>query len=65
MLKKTLNYLLDTLMFVVPLLEMTEIIEIIPAEYLPAYMLGSVVLRRFTRLLEEYLDGKSGTATST
>ena len=56
MLRKTLNFVLDLLMFVVPILELTEMVAVIPMEYLPFYMLGTVVLRRSVRLLEEYLD---------
>lgn len=56
MLRKTLNFVLDLLMFVVPILELTEMVAVIPTEYLPFYMLGTVVLRRSVRLLEEYLD---------
>lgn len=56
MLRKTLNFVLDLLMFVVPILELTEMVAVIPTEYLPFYMLGTVILRRSVRLLEEYLD---------
>ena len=52
---KALNWLLDTLMFIVPILELTELIAIIPVEYLPYYMLAAVLLRRLVRLLEEHL----------
>ena len=55
MFKKTLNLILDVLMFVVPILELTELVAVIPVEYLPFYMLGAVILRRSVRLLEEYL----------
>lgn len=55
---KALHITLDSLMIVVPLLELTEFIAIIPMEYLPFYMLGTVLLRRFVRYLEEYLDAK-------
>jgi hypothetical protein len=65
MTKKILNYFLDLLMFVVPLLEMTELIAVVPVEYLPFYMLGAVVLRRLVRILEDYQDAKSSTTTST
>lgn len=54
--KKLLNYTLDLLMFVVPILELTEMVAVIPVEYLPFYMLGTVILRRAVRLLEDYLD---------
>ena len=52
---KLLNWTLDVLMFIVPILELTELIAIIPVEYLPYYMLATVVMRRGIRLLEEYL----------
>lgn len=55
MFKKTLNLVLDALMFVVPIMELTEMVAIIPVEYLPFYMLGTVILRRSVRLLEDYL----------
>ena len=50
---KTINYGLDFLMFIVPILELTEVAAIIPPVYLPYYMLGTVVLRRLIRVLEE------------
>lgn len=52
---KFLEYVLDFLMFVMPILELTELVAIIPVVYLPYYMLGTVVLRRVLRLLEDYL----------
>ncbi len=52
---KLLNYILDFLMLVVPVLELTELIAIIPIEYLPYYMLASVLLRRGIRIVEETL----------
>lgn len=57
--KKILNYILDGLMFIVPILELTEMIAVIPVEYLAWYMLAAVLTRRFARLLEEYLERKS------
>jgi hypothetical protein len=54
--KKFLNWSLDVLMFIVPILELSELIAIIPVEYLPFYMLATVILRRIVRLLEEKLD---------
>jgi len=54
--KKALNYLLDFLLFVVPIMELTEMLAIMPTEYLPFYMLGTVLLRRGVRLLGDYLD---------
>lgn len=42
-------------MFVVPILELTDVIALIPTPYLPYYMISAVVLRRATRLLEEKL----------
>ena len=53
-----LNYILDFLMFVVPLMELSEVATIIPPEWLPWYMLSTVVLRRALRMLEEKLNGK-------
>lgn len=55
---KFLHFLLDTLMIVVPFLELTEAIAIIPIEYLPYYMLATVILRRAIRMLEEHLNVK-------
>jgi hypothetical protein len=52
---KTLNYVLDFMMMAVPLLELTEVIAFIPVEYLPYYMLGTVLLRRGIRMVEDYL----------
>jgi hypothetical protein len=52
---KLLNYILDFLMLVVPVLELTELIAIIPIEYLPYYMLASVLLRRGIRIVEDTL----------
>lgn len=51
--EKLLNWVLDALMFVVPILEITELIAIIPPEWLPLYMLGAVLLRRLVRIIEE------------
>ena len=56
---KLLNYLLDVLLFIVPILELTEVVTFIPTEYLPWYMLASVILRRLMRMLEEKLRGPS------
>lgn len=53
-----LNYILDFLMFVVPLMELSEVATIIPPEWLPWYMLSTVVLRRALRMLEEKLNAK-------
>lgn len=55
---KLLHLLLDFLMMVVPILELTELIAIIPVEYLPFYMLATVLARRGIRVLEEYLGKK-------
>jgi hypothetical protein len=54
--KTALNYLLDFLMFVVPILELTDFMTFIPAEWLPYYMITTVVLRRLLRLLEDKLN---------
>ena len=56
--KKTLNATLDVLLFVVPVLEVTELIAVVPYEYLPWYMLGALILRRTARYLEDYLEKK-------
>lgn len=56
--RKALNYVLDGLMLIVPVLELTQIISFIPTEWLPTYMLVAVGLRRAARLIEEFLDGK-------
>ena len=58
--KKILNYFLDFLMFVVPVLELTELVSLISPAYLPYYMISTVVLRRLVRLMEDYL-GRSDT----
>lgn len=55
---KILHALLDFLMLVVPFLELTELIAIIPVEYLPYYMLATVVMRRGIRVLEDQLKVK-------
>lgn len=52
---KLLNLFVDFLMFVVPILELSEVLAVIPPEWLPWYMLGTVILRRTLRLLEEHL----------
>lgn len=57
--KKTLELLLDFLMFVVPILELTDVMTFIPPEWLPYYMISTVVLRRLLRLLEEKLGRSS------
>ena len=55
MITKLLNFFIDFLMFVVPILELSEVLAVIPPEWLPWYMLGTVILRRTLRLLEEHL----------
>jgi len=55
MITKLLNFFVDFLMFVVPILELSEMMAVIPPEWLPWYMLGTVILRRTLRLLEEHL----------
>ncbi len=59
--KKALEWLLDFLMFVVPILELTDVMTFIPPEYLPYYMISTVVLRRLLRLLEDKLRGSNQT----
>ncbi len=54
--KKTLELLLDFLMFVVPILELSDMMTFIPADWLPYYMITTVVLRRLLRLLEDKLN---------
>ena len=54
--KRFLHGLLDTLLFVVPILEVSEVLAIIPSEYLPLYMLGTLILRRLVRVFEEYME---------
>ena len=56
---KFANWLLDFLMMAVPIMELTELIAIIPIEYLPYYMLATVLARRGIRMLEEYLAKKA------
>jgi uncharacterized membrane protein (DUF106 family) len=51
--EKLINLILDGLMFIVPFLELTEMVAVIPLEWLPWYMLATVVLRRLIRVLEE------------
>lgn len=58
---KILDYLLDFLMFVVPILELADIMAFIPPEWLPYYMITTVVLRRLLRLLEDKLRGSTQT----
>lgn len=55
MITKLLNFFVDFLMFVIPILELSEMLAVIPPEWLPWYMLGTVILRRTLRLLEEHL----------
>ena len=57
--KKTLNTSLDILLFIVPVLEVSELIAVIPYEYLPWYMLGALILRRSARYLEDYMEKKN------
>lgn len=52
---KFANWVLDFLMMAVPFLELTEVIAIIPVEYLPYYMLATVIARRGIRMLEDYV----------
>lgn len=59
--KKALELLLDFLMFVVPILELTDLMTFIPAEWLPYYMIATVVLRRLLRLLEDKLRAPTQT----
>ena len=59
---KLLDYFLDFLMFVVPILELADLMAFIPAEYLPYYMITTVVLRRLLRLLEDKLRGPTKTS---
>jgi hypothetical protein len=59
--KKALELLLDFLMFVVPILELTDLMTFIPTEWLPYYMIATVVLRRLLRLLEEKLGRSTQT----
>ena len=61
--KKVLHGVLDVLLFLVPVLEVSEVIAVIPYEYLPWYMLATLVLRRGTRLLEEHLENKNAPPT--
>ena len=56
---RILHGVLDTLMIVVPFLEITEVIAVIPVEWLPGYMLGTVLLRRLLRILENRLNAKT------
>ena len=63
--KRFLNWLLDILLFLVPILEVSELIAVIPYEFLPWYMLATLILRRGARLLEEHLEKNNGTATKT
>lgn len=58
---KLLDYFLDFLMFVVPILELSDLMAFIPPEYLPYYMITTVVLRRLLRLLEDKLRAPTQT----
>ena len=51
MMPKILNGLMDFLMFIVPLMELTDLMAVIP----PWYMISTVVLRRILRMLEDHL----------
>lgn len=59
--KKALELLLDFLMFVVPILELTDVMTFIPVDWLPYYMITTVVLRRLLRLLEDKLRAPTQT----
>lgn len=59
--KKALEWLLDFLMFVVPILELTDVMTFIPVDWLPYYMISTVVLRRLLRLLEDKLRAPTQT----
>lgn len=56
---KLLNVLFDVLMFIVPILELSELMTFIPPEYLPYYMISTVVLRRVLRVLEDHINAKT------
>jgi hypothetical protein len=47
-------------MFIVPIMELSEVLTIIPVEWLPWYMLVTVILRRALRVLEEKLNATNG-----
>jgi hypothetical protein len=47
-------------MFVVPVLEMTEAIAIVPEDYLPYYMFSTVVLRRVVRVVQDWMKEREG-----
>ena len=55
MMPQILNGLLDFLMFILPLMEHTDLLAVIPPEHLPWYMISTVVLRRILRMLEDHL----------
>jgi hypothetical protein len=55
---KILDWFLDFLLFIVPILEVSEVIAVVPIEYLPYYMLAVLILRRTKRVLEDHLRGK-------
>jgi len=55
---KYLTGFLDVLMLLVPFLELTEVISVIPLEYLPVYMLVVTLTRRGIRIIQEYLAKK-------
>ena len=56
---KALNYFLDFLLFIVPILELTEVVSLINPAYLAHYMISTVVIRRLVRVLEDYLGRSS------
>ncbi len=61
---KLLDWFMDGLMFVVPILEMTEVMSFIPPEYLPVYMITVTVARRALRLWEDRNSASSETPVS-
>ncbi len=59
---KILNGALDTLLFIVPLMDVAEVMAFIPPEWYPLYMLAVLILRRTARVMEDHLRGKKDAA---
>jgi len=70
---KLINNVLDFLLFIVPALDLlilpvltsTEAASLIPPQYMGYYMLGTVVLRRLARYIEDVLKKRNDNANGT
>lgn len=63
--EKFVNWSLDFLLFIIPILELSEVVAIIPVEYLPWYMLITVLIRRAVRIVEDKIEDKNDKDTNT